>query len=75
MQLYSFIGLRYGNAFQTIYSSELPFLETVKRGLDAIDVEKALMSNELIKKYLKPCLEKAMDRIEKIVKSSKSREK
>ena len=75
MQLYSFIGLRYGNTFQTIYSNELPFLEAVKRGLDAIDLEKALMSNELITKYLKPCLEKAMDRIEKIVKSSKSREK
>ena len=75
MQLYSFIGLRYGNMFQAIYSNELPFLEAVKRGLDAIDVEKALMSNELITKYLKTCLEKAMDRIEKIVESSKSREK
>lgn len=75
MQLYSFISLRYGNMFQTIYSNELPFLEAVKRGLDAIDVEKALMSNELITKYLKTCLEKAMDRIEKIVESSKSREK
>ena len=66
MQLYSFIGLRYGNTFQTIYSNELPFLEAVKRGLDAIDLEKALMSNQLVVKYLKPCLEKAIKRINKI---------
>lgn len=66
MQLYSFIGLRYGNTFQIIYSNELPFLEAVKRGLDAIDLEKALMSNQLVVKYLKPCLEKAIKRINKI---------
>lgn len=66
MQLYSFIGLRYGNAFNANYTKELPFLEAISKGIESLDLEKALMSNQLVVKYLKPCLEKAIERINKI---------
>lgn len=66
MQLYSFIGLRYGNAFNANNTKELPFLEAISKGINSLDLEKALMSNQLVVKYLKPCLEKAIERINKI---------
>ena len=66
MQLYSFIGLRYGNAFNANHTKELPFLESIRKGIESLDLEKALMSNQLVVKYLKPCLEKAIKRINKI---------
>ena len=68
MQLYSFIGLRYGNAFHANYTSEIPFLEAIKSGIDSIDLGKALMSNQLVTKYLNPCLDKAIKRINKFGK-------
>lgn len=66
MQLYSFIGLRYGNAFNASISSELTFLEAINKGIEFLDLEKALMSNQIIVKYLKPCLDKAIERVNKI---------
>lgn len=75
MQMYSLIGFRYGNAFNVIYVSELPFLEAVMRGLNAIDLEKALMSNQIISTHLKPCLEKTIDKISKIVETQKEDDK
>ena len=66
MQLYSFIGLRYGNAFNANNTKELHFLEAISKGINSLDLEKALMSNQLVVKYLKPCLEKAIERINKI---------
>lgn len=68
MQLYSFIGLRYGNAFNANITSELTFLEAINKGIDSLDLEKPLMSNQLVVKYLKPCLDKALERINKIKK-------
>jgi len=66
MQLYSFIGLRYGNALNASITSELTFLEAINNGIQSLDLEKALMSNQIIVKYLKPCLDKAIDMISKI---------
>lgn len=66
MQLYSFIGLRYGNSFNANNTKELPFLEAISKGIESLDLEKALMSNKLVVKYLKPCLEKSIKRINKI---------
>lgn len=68
MQLYSFIGLRYGNAFNGSITSELTFLEAINKGIESLDLEKALMSNQIIVKYLKPSLDKAIGRINKINK-------
>lgn len=68
MQLYSFIGLRYGNAFNASITGERTFLEAIKKGIESLDLEKSLMSNQLVVKYLKPCLEKAIERINKINK-------
>ena len=65
MQLYSFIGLRYGNAFNASITSELTFLEAIKKGIEYLDLDKSLMSNQLVVKYLNPCLEKAIKRINK----------
>lgn len=65
MQLYSFIGLRYGNAFNASITSELTFLEAIKKGIESLDLDKSLMSNQLVVKYLNPCLEKAIKRINK----------
>ena len=75
MQLYSFIGLRYGNAFNISYTGELPFLEAIKNGIDSMDLEKPLMSHHLVTKYLKPCLEKAMNRINTIEPARKEEKK
>lgn len=71
MQLHSFIGLRYGNAFNANNTKELPFLEAISKGIESLDLEKALMSNQLVVKYLKPCLEKAIERINKIKRNKK----
>ena len=66
MQLYGFIGLRYGNTFNVSITSELSFLKAINNGIKSLDLEKALMSNQIIVKYLKPCLDKAIDMISKI---------
>ncbi len=67
MQLYSLINFRYGNAFNANITSELSFLEAINKGIDTLDLEKALMSNQLMVKYLKPCLDKAIERINKCI--------
>lgn len=74
MQLYSFISLRYNNGNPQCYVEEQSFLDAIKRGIDAIDFEKALMSNYVITKYLNPCLKKALDKISKIEKALDKKE-
>ena len=71
MQLNTFIGFRYGNAFNAVYVSELPFLKAIIRGLEAIDLEKPLMSNQMVTEYLKSCLEKATEKINKVLAAKK----
>lgn len=63
MQLYSFINFRYLTMDCKLYDGELPFLEAIYRGVEAIDKEKQLLSNYLLMRYLKPSLDKALRRL------------
>lgn len=60
IQLFFFINYRYLMFDSRFYVSELPFLEAIDEGIQAIDMEKQLLSNYLIDQQLKPSLDKAI---------------
>lgn len=64
MQLYYFINFRYLMSESRCYVSELPFLNAVSEGIQAIDMEKHLLSNYIIEQHLKPTLDKTILRLD-----------
>lgn len=65
MQLYSFINYRYLLTDCQFYVNELPFLEAILKGVENTDLEKPLLSNNIIERFLKPALNKATERLGK----------
>lgn len=65
MQLYSFINYRYLLTDYQFYVNELPFLEAILKGVENTDLEKPLLSNNIIERFLKPALNKATERLKK----------
>lgn len=65
MQLYSFINYRYLLTDCQFYVNELPFLEAILKGVENTDLEKPLLSNNIIERFLKPALNKATERLKK----------
>lgn len=65
MQLYSFVNYRYLLTDCQFYVKELPFLEAVLKGVENTDLEKPLLSNNIIERFLKPALKKATERLVK----------
>ena len=65
MQLYSFINYRYLLTDCQFYVNELPFLEAILKGVENTDLEKPLLSNNIIERFLKPALKKATERLVK----------
>ena len=69
MQLFYFINFRYLMSESRCYVSELPFLNAVLEGIQAIDMEKYLLSNNIIEQHLKPTLDKAVSRLNHYIKA------
>ena len=65
MQLYSFVNYRYLLTDCQFYVNELPFLEAILKGVENTDLEKPLLSNNIIERFLKPALNKATERLDK----------
>lgn len=65
MQLYSFVNYRYLLTDCQFYVNELPFLEAILKGVENTDLEKPLLSNNIIERFLKPALNKATKRLDK----------
>ena len=65
MQLYSFVNYRYLLTDCQFYVKELPFLEAIIKGVENTDLEKPLLSNNIIERFLKPALNKATERLDK----------
>lgn len=68
MQLCSFIQFRYLTVDCHGYIKEQPFLQAIAEGIESIALEQPLLSNYLIRRFLKPTLNKAIERISKIDK-------
>ena len=66
MQLYSFVNYRYLLTDCQFYVNELSFLEAILKGVENTDLEKPLLSNNIIERFLKPALNKATERLKKI---------
>ena len=64
MQLYSFINVRYLTNDCRAYVSELPFLLAISEGVNALDLEKPLLSNFIVEKFLNSTLNKAITRLQ-----------
>ena len=60
MQIYNFINYRYLLTDCQYYVKELSFLEAISNGIEKIDLEKPLLSNNIISRFLKPVLNKAI---------------
>jgi hypothetical protein len=66
MQLSLFVNFRYLTNDCRAYVSELPFLYAISEGVQALDLEKPLLSNHIVEKFLKPSLNKAITRLKAI---------
>lgn len=66
MQLYSLVSFRYLTNDCRAYVCELPFLQAISEGVQALDLEKPLLSNYIVEKFFKPTLEKAIVRLQTI---------
>ncbi len=73
MHLCYFINCRYLSTDCENYVSELPFLESISKGILTIDKEEPLLSNYIIERFLRPSLEKALRRLNKLAESTPAR--